>query len=130
MRFTLPSKDSPVYELIDSVYPEWAKLGTYKEIRRSVLDSPKRTISNRRRYIRRYAIFCATVPYVLVSSLIWIGDHTGVLPPTKIEQQYADIARWEKDLVRVSTKFRRSCEEFSRVNLDTAKRCTDWGDRY
>jgi hypothetical protein len=121
---------SMLYEALHNVWPEWLKLGTYQDIRRSVLDAPRKAISQRRRYVRRYAIFCATFPYALASTFIWVGDHTGLFPPSTVQQQYADIARWEKELVRAGARFRQSCQDLAVVKPNTAGACNGWGEQY
>jgi hypothetical protein len=116
-------KDADLQEIADAILPEWIRPKTYIEIRRSVLDRPRQAVAKRRKYVHRYAVFCATAPYAFVASLLWLADFSRALPPDPLEQHLATIRTLEKELIEISTEGRLDCEAIEQVNRSQGKRC-------
>jgi hypothetical protein len=110
-------------EALESTLPDWLKPKTYIEIRKGVLDRPRQTIAARRRYVYRYAAFCATAPYALAAALLWIADFTHVIPPDNLAQHMAMISSQEKELVLMSAESAALCDRLTDLNLSDGKRC-------
>lgn len=110
---------------LDEILPDWLKPKTYWEIRKSVLDRPRHAVGNRRKYVYRYAIFCATAPYAVASLLIWTADFTHIVPPDALEKHLADIKSQERELIELMAESRLFCERLTTANAPGEKRCLD-----
>jgi len=106
-----------------SALPEWMKPGSFREIRRGVLDRPKLTIAKRRKHVGAYALFCATAPYLFVVSLIWAIDLTGVLPSDPAQRMHEQVRAWETEITELRAEARITCESTASANPSAGRRC-------
>ncbi|HEV2747992.1 MAG TPA: hypothetical protein VGW34_11925 [Allosphingosinicella sp.] len=110
-------------DAIMTALPEWMKPGSFREIRKGILDRPKLTISKRRKHVGAYALFCATAPYLLVVSMIWAINLAGVLPSDPAQRMHEQVRAWEIEVAELRAEARMTCEITASSNPTAGRRC-------
>ena len=121
--------DTPLGQILGTMFVDFAQLRRFREMRASILDHPKTAIANRRHNIGIYAVFCATAPYLLSFFLVWAADASNLIPPDGLEKAQREAVRTQHDLIEFEAESRAFCESMRTLSEYRSRRCAEQAAR-